>query len=149
MRRLNLKLWRWQKFSKHIKHKKGNVAIFDIFIFMTISIMLMYITVYLVDILLIFIKYQELNNIVNKYSYIIQEYGSLTPDEENKLYMDLKSKEFNLENLEISIPEKSKEYGELAIFSIKYKCYIKINFFSYKKDYGISLNVDKAFYIKK
>ena len=117
---------------------------------MIISVMLMYITVYLVDILMVFIKYQKLNNIATKYSYIIQEYGSLTSSEEENLYNDLKKEQFEVSNLVVDIPEESKTYGELVSFTIKYKIYInRFMFNKTSEDNIINLSVNKYFYTKK
>lgn len=127
------------------------MAIFNIFIFMIISVMLMYITIYLVDILMIFIKYQKLNNIATKYSYIIQEYGRLTSKEEESLYNDLKNEQFDLSSLTVNMPEESKTYGELVSFAIECKTYLDINLFNERKQKSntINLKVNKSFYIKK
>ncbi len=113
--------------------------------------MLMYVSIYLIDILNIFIQYQKLNNIAIKYSFIIQEYGYLTNKEEEELYNDLMKNSFKLSNLNVSIPKERKNYGELITFSIEYKTYL--NKFIFNKEYNqdkiIILKVNKSFYKNK
>lgn len=116
---------------------------------LVIIILLVYITIFLTDILFIFVWYQKLNNIANKYVFIIENYGSLTNKEEDSMYKDLEEEGFNLEKLNIKIPKKHENYGQLDEFVIEYS--VTLNKFliesNEKKD--IKIKIRKSFYTKK
>lgn len=96
------------------------MAISSIIIFFVIVVLLIYICIYLFNIMSVFVWYQKLNNIYTKYRLIVESYGNLTDLEEDKLYQDLKEEGFEISKIEATIPKKEKYYGEKVEFEIKY-----------------------------
>ena len=97
---------------------------------------------------MVFVWYQKLNSIVYKYCFILESYGSLTLNEERQLYDDLKSEGFDIKNINIILPNKKSNYGNLDKISIEYN--IKLNIFSISKNNqkNIKICVTKYFYTK-
>lgn len=104
--------------------KKGNVSTT---ITLIISLILIIgITINIINMIIPFVWYQKLENIANKYVYIIERFGYLTDDEENELYKELKNRGFDLSKISVEFPKSRLPYGKQFEFGINYE--MKINF---------------------
>ncbi len=81
---------------------------------------LLIITIFVINTIIPFIWYQKLDNVANKYVYVIERFGYLTDKEEEQLEEDLKQEGFNIQNIEINCPKSKLDYGTLFKFEIKY-----------------------------
>lgn len=123
------------------------MAISSIIIFFVIVVLLIYICIYLFNIMSVFVWYQKLNNIYTKYRLIVESYGNLTDLEEDKLYQDLKEEGFEISKIEATIPKKEKYYGEKVEFEIKYSVTItKLKLLS-KEQNTIDIKVGNSFFV--
>ena len=104
-----------------MNNKDGNITITLTFAISLICLII--ITVYIINMITPFIWYQKLENIANKYVYVIEKYGYLTENEEKKLYEDLEQHGFNVDLIEIDCPKQYLDYGTMFKFEIKYKYY--------------------------
>ena len=98
-----------------------------------------------------FIWYQKLENVANKYVYIIEKYGYLTENEEKALYEDLEQDGFNTSLIELDCPKQYLDYGTMFKFEIKYKLYQNYNIINNgikSETKEVSLNIKKYSYSK-
>jgi len=110
--------------KKIIKNKKGNI-IATAPIILLFSILLIFILgTFYINAIKPFIWYEKLNNISNKYMFIIEKYGYLTSLEKINLEKDLIKSGFDINNINIIYPDTQKSYGEILEFSIRYKLHI-------------------------
>jgi len=101
-----------------MKNKKGNTTV-AITLLISLAFLLV-LTIYIVNMITPFIWYQKLENISSKYIYVIERFGYLTQEEEDKLYEELKNDGFNVRNVVVDCPKQPLEYGTLFKFEIKY-----------------------------
>ena len=130
-------------------NKKGN-ATTAITLIVSLAFLLV-LTVYIINLIVPFIWYQKLDNIANKYVYIIERFGYLTEDEANMLYEELTNAGFKTENIQTSYPTYRLGYGELFKFEIKYTIEQSYNVISNgikKEARTIPLNIIKYSYSK-
>ena len=129
--------------------KEGNITITLTFAISLICIVI--ITVYVINMIIPFIWYQKLENIANKYVYIIEKYGYLTENEEKELYQDLKQDGFDTNLIELDCPKQYLDYGTMFKFEIKYKLYQNYNIINNgikSETKEVSLNITKYSYSK-
>lgn len=101
-------------------NKKG-ITMVTMPIILTLSIViLIIITYFLLNNLTPFIWYEKINQISNKYLFVIEKYGYLTLKEKEQLLQELKSQGFDTEKIKISAPTTKKAYGEIIEFKIEY-----------------------------
>lgn len=125
--------------------KVGNAAITNTIIFFITTILLIYLGIYLFNIMSVFVWYQKLNNIYEKYRLVVESYGNLTANEEKNLYSDLKAEGFELSKVKLDIPKDKKYYGDEAKFEIKYSVSInKLKLIS-KEEQVIDIKVGNSF----
>jgi len=101
--------------------KKGNITT-AITLIVSLGFLLV-IAMYIINTIVPFIWYQKLQEVANKYVYIIEKFGYLTDDEEKELYEDLKEEGFDVQNIKAKYPKETLEYGTLFEFEIEYKLY--------------------------
>ena len=93
----------------------------------------------------VFVWYQKLNNIYEKYRLVVESYGNLTENEEKNLYSDLKAEGFELSKVKLDIPKDKKYYGDEVKFEIKYSVSInKLKLIS-KEEQVIDIKVGNSF----
>ena len=125
--------------------KLGNAAISNTIIFFITTILLIYLGIYLFNIMSVFVWYQKLNNIYEKYRLVVESYGNLTENEEKNLYSDLKAEGFELSKVKLDIPKDKKYYGDEVKFEIKYSVSInKLKLIS-KEEQVIDIKVGNSF----
>ena len=125
--------------------KVGNAAITNTIIFFITTILLIYLGIYLFNIMSVFVWYQKLNNIYEKYRLIIESYGNLTEKEEKNLYSDLKAEGFEPSKIEVDIPKDKKYYGDEVKFEIKYSVSINKLKLVFKEEQVIDIKVGNSF----
>lgn len=129
--------------------KDGNITMT---LTLTISlIILIIITIYMVNMILPFVWYEKLENIANKYVYVVERYGYLTENEENELYKDLEEEGVDITNIELDTPKEYLNYGTLFKFQIKYVLYQNysiINNGIKNEKRSVVLNITKYSYSK-
>ena len=129
--------------------KRGNVTTT---LTLTISLLfLIVLTIYIINMITPFIWYQKLENIANKYIYVIEKYGYLTDKEENNMYRDLKDEGFNIDFVKVDFPRQPLNYGTLFKFEISYTVYQKYNIISQgikEESRKIPLSIKKYSYSK-
>lgn len=101
-----------------MKNKKGDVS-------QTLTLMislglLLVLTIYILNLLTPFVWYQKLQNIANKYIYVVEKFGYLTDAEEKELYEELIAQGFNKGDITLICPKQKLEYGTLFEFQIRY-----------------------------
>lgn len=111
-----------------MKNKKGEIT--QIFTLLVSFAILIITIVYIINMLTPFIWYQKLQNIADKYLYIVERFGYLTEDEENELYKDLIGEGFDINNILVECPNKKLEYGKKFNFNITYKLKLQYGMFS-------------------
>ena len=100
--------------------KKGNsLVIAPITIIVGVFIIIA-VSIYLINSFIPFIYYEKINNISDKYIFVIEKFGYLTKDEYNSLILELKESGININNIIITYPKDKKNYGELLTLEIKY-----------------------------
>lgn len=109
------------------------------------------ITINVINMIIPFVWYQKLENIANKYVYVIERFGYLTDDEESELYKELKNRGFDLAKISAEFPKSRLSYGKQFEFSINYE--MKINFLETLKgtkhdSKNFSIHVKKYSYSK-
>lgn len=125
--------------------KLGNAAITNTIIFFITTILLIYLGIYLFNIMSVFVWYQKLNNIYEKYRLVVESYGNLTENEEKNLHSDLKAEGFELSKVKLDIPKDKKYYGDEVKFEIKYSVSInKLKLIS-KEEQVIDIKVGNSF----
>lgn len=100
-------------------NKKGNIT--QIFTLIVAIAILIITTVYLVNMLAPFIWYQKLQNIADKYVYVVERFGYLTVSEKEELYQELAKEGFDISCITIECPSKKMVYGQKFEFNITYK----------------------------
>ena len=129
--------------------KRGNIYT-EITLVISIVVLII-ITIYIINLITPFIWYEKLENIANKYVYVIEKYGFLTQDEENNFYNDLASEGFDTNLIEIDCPKSYLDYGTLFKFEIKYKLYQKYSILNNgikNEERVVFLNIKKYSYSK-
>lgn len=134
---------------RDMKAKKGDIS-------MTLTliislVLLVSITINIINMLVPFIWYQKLENIANKYIYVVERFGYLTQDEEKELYEELKNDGFDVSNVTFKCPKERLAYGKQFEFSIEYNMpYNSISAFSGVKNEAryVLLHVKKYGYSK-
>lgn len=125
--------------------KLGNAAISNTIIFFITTILLIYLGIYLFNIMSVFVWYQKLNNIYEKYRLVVESYGNLTENEEKNLYYDLKAEGFELSKVKLDIPKDKKYYGDEVKFEIKYSVSINKLKLVFKEEQVIDIKVGNSF----
>lgn len=125
--------------------KLGNAAISNTIIFFITTILLIYLGIYLFNIMSVFVWYQKLNNIYEKYRLVVESYGNLTANEEKNLYSDLKAEGFELSKVKLDIPKDKKYYGDEVKFEIKYSVSINKLKLVFKEEQVIDIKVGNSF----
>ncbi len=125
--------------------KLGNAAISNTIIFFITTILLIYLGIYLFNIMSVFVWYQKLNNIYEKYRLVVESYGNLTENEEKNLYSDLKAEGFELSKVKLDIPKDKKYYGDEVKFEIKYSVSINKLKLVFKEEQVIDIKVGNSF----
>ncbi len=125
--------------------KLGNAAISNTIIFFITTILLIYLGIYLFNIMSVFVWYQKLNNIYEKYRLVVESYGNLTENEEKNLYSDLKAEGFELSKVKLDIPKDKKYYGDEIKFEIKYSVSINKLKLVFKEEQVIDIKVGNSF----
>ena len=113
--------------------------------------LLLILTIYILNLLTPFVWYQKLQNIANKYIYVVEKFGYLTDAEEKELYEELEKEGFNREDITLICPKQKLEYGTLFEFEICYN--LKISYSIIKGEMQnetriISLHIKKYGYSK-
>ena len=106
-----------------MKNKKGEVT--QIFTLLVSFAILVITIVYIINMLMPFVWYQKLQNIADKYLYIVERFGYLTESEKEELYKDLTNEGFDTNNIIVEYPDKKLEYGKKFNFNITYKLNLK------------------------
>ena len=99
-------------------------------VFVLLTIFLIIIGYTMLNNLTVFIYYQKLDSVMNKYVFVIEKFGYLTQIEKNNLIKELEEKGINVDDIYLQYPDTKKEYGELIEFNIKYNLKNKIIGFS-------------------
>ncbi len=99
-----------------------------------------------------FIWFEKLNIVAQKYLYVVERFGTLTPSEKKDLEIDLINKGFDINKIKISTPKENLKYGNLFEFGISYD-YIRkdltfANGILTFKESIVPLKVSKYGYIK-
>ena len=115
-----------------MKDKKGNVT--QIFTLIVSLAMLVVTIIYIISMLTPFIWYQKLQNIADKYVYIVERFGYLTEIEEEELYKELSSEGFDIDNIVLECPNHKLEYGEMFKFNLIYK--LKLDYMTVNSDFN-------------
>ena len=102
-----------------MKNKKGNIT--QIFTLIVSLALLLTTIIYIISMLTPFIWYQKLQNIADKYVYIVERFGYLTEFEQEELYKELVSEGFDINNIVLECPNNKLEYGEMFKFNLTYK----------------------------
>lgn len=102
-----------------MKNKKGNIT--QIFTLIVSLALLVTTIIYIISMLTPFIWYQKLQNIADKYVYIVERFGYLTEIEKEGLYKELIEEGFDIKNIALECPENKLEYGEMFKFNLTYK----------------------------
>lgn len=102
-----------------MKNKKGDIT--QIFTLIVALAILVITIVYIINMLTPFVWYQKLQNIADKYVYIVERFGYLTEDEKEELYKELTSEGFDINNISLECPSGRLEYGEMFNFNLTYK----------------------------
>ena len=100
--------------------KKGNNIVVLPIIFVTLTIFIIIISYSMINNLSVFIYYQKIDNVMNKYLFVIEKFGYLTENEKNNLLKELEQKGIDVNNVYLEYPKEKKEYGELVDFNLKY-----------------------------
>lgn len=113
-----------------MNNKKGEIT--QIFTLLVSFAILIITIVYIINMMTPFIWYQKLQNIADKYLYIVERFGYLTENEKDELYKDLTSEGFDINNISLECPNKKLEYGKKFNFNITYKLKLQYGMFSEK-----------------
>ena len=106
-----------------MNNKKGEIT--QYFTLLMSFAILIVTVVYIINMLIPFIWYQKLQNIADKYIYVVERFGYLTSGEQEQLYKDLVSEGFDINNILLECPDKKLEYGERFDFNITYRLNLK------------------------
>lgn len=94
------------------------------------------------------ILYQKLNTIVQKYAFIMEQFGELTSEEIESLEKELEQKGFDKEKLKIEMISVGKYYGMQLQLRVQYKVELSLPFVSQDKIQQvldeITLTVEKS-----
>lgn len=104
---------------------KGNALLVTPIVVLFSMMIILSLGMFFVNAIKPFILYEKLNDISNKYMFVIERFGYLTLNEKNNLEKELKNSGFDLENISIEYPENQKSYGEVLEFLITYKYNLK------------------------
>lgn len=132
-----------------MKNKKGNIT--QIFTLIVSLALLVTTIIYIISMLTPFIWYQKLQNIADKYVYIVERFGYLTEVEEEELYKELVSEGFDINNIVLECPNNKLEYGKMFRFNLTYK--LKVDYMIMDNDFKretkeVMLRVKKYGYSK-
>ena len=103
-----------------MNNKKGNNIVILPIIFVILILFIIIISYTMINNLSVFIYYQKIDNVMNKYLFVIEKFGYLTDNEKNNLLQELEEKGIDLNNVYLEYPKQRKEYGELVEFNLKY-----------------------------
>lgn len=113
--------------TKIIKYKKkGYFAIITPIVVLLCAIFILFLTVFIINVIKPFILYEKLDSIANKYMFVIERYGYLSQEEKISLEKEIQKEGFDLKNIVIIYPDSKKLYGEVIEFCIKYKFDLKL-----------------------
>lgn len=102
-----------------MNNKKGNITqIFTLIVSMAILVITI---VYIINMISPFIWYQKMQNIADKYVYIVERFGYLTDSEKSELYKELSKEGFDINNITLECPSRKLEYGQMFNFNLTYK----------------------------
>jgi len=102
-----------------MKNKNGDVTgVFTLIVSLAILIITI---MYVINMLTPFIWYQKLQNIADKYIYVVERFGYLTESEREELYKELIKEGFDINNVYLECPNKRLAYGEKFNFNLTYK----------------------------
>jgi len=112
-----------------MENKKGDVTgLFTLIVSLAILVITI---VYIVNMLTPFVWYQKLQNIADKYVYVVERFGYLTESEKEELYNELIKEGFDINNVSLECPSKRLEYGEKFNFNLTYR--LKVEYSLLKK----------------
>lgn len=106
--------------------KNGNTLLVTPIIVLFSIISILVLGIFFINAIKPFIWYQKLNDISNKYMFVIEKFGYLTYEEKNNLENELVESGFDINNITILCPETQKSYGEILEFYIKYEFNFKL-----------------------
>lgn len=101
--------------------KKGSSLITTPIITMFSVVVLISTFICIINYMLPFIWYEKLNLITQKYTYVVEKFGTLTTSERKNLEIDLINRGFDISKIKITLPDENLKYGNLFEFSINYK----------------------------
>lgn len=102
-----------------MKDKKGNITqLFTLIVSLAILVITI---VYILNMLTPFIWYQKLQNIADKYVYVVERFGYLTESENEELFKELIKEGFDINNIYLECPSKKLAYGEKFKFNLSYR----------------------------
>ena len=106
-----------------MKNKRGDITQV---LTLIVSLAILVITImYVIKMLIPFIWYQKLQNIADKYVYVVERFGYLTESEKEELYSELVREGFDINNVALECPHKRLEYGEKFNFNLTYRLKIE------------------------
>lgn len=130
------------------KEKRGSLMI-TMPIVLVISILVLVTIISLIfQLISPIILYQKLNTIVQKYAFIMEQFGELTSEEIESLEKELEQKGFDREKLKIEMISVGKYYGMQLQLRVQYKVKLSLPFVSQDKIQQIldeiTLTVEKS-----
>lgn len=128
------------KFDKR-NLKKGNTLIITPMVVLFSIIIILILGMFFVNAIKPFIWYEKLNDISNKYMFIIEKFGHLTYEEKNNLEKELIESGFDINNITITYPQTQKSYGEVLEFIIKYGFEVKLPTFNNINDTNKKIDI--------
>lgn len=138
---------------KNINNKNGSTLATMPIILLVSMMLIIIVGTLIINNFMPFLWYQKMQNLMQKYMFVIEKFGYLTSLEKRQLYTELDNKGFNIEDIMVIAPETEKEYGELITFKIIYnyknkKVTIKNGMFSFEEK-TTPITVDMYSYSKK
>lgn len=106
--------------------KKGDALVLTPMIVLFSVIIILILGMFFVNAIKPFIWYEKLNDIANKYMFVIEKFGYLTSKEKINLEKDLVNAGFDINKVIIEYPNSKKYYGEILEFVIKYNFEVKL-----------------------
>lgn len=100
--------------------KKGNFMVASPIILLLSLLFLIFIGIFMIRAAVPFILREKLNTIAQKYMFVIEKYGYLTPNEKEEMLSELKQRGFDIEKITITAPSEILSYGQLITFEIEY-----------------------------
>lgn len=128
--------------------KKGITVLTTPLILILSILLLTVLAIFIINLIIPFIKYQKLDQIASKYMFVIERFGYLTEAEYNLLKQELIKENFEIQNIEIKYPKEKLEYGTLFEFSIKYNYNLSLPLKIKEYEKQIPINIKKYAYSK-